>query len=186
MMLESILQAVDGYQRTQLDQRGHRPAAVLVPLYAKAGEVFLVLQVRTYNVDQHKGQISFPGGMRDPQDRDAVDTALRESCEEIGLRPQDVQVVGLLDDSLTITGFRITPVVGRIPADYAFRTNPDEVHKLLQVPWSLFVSESNLLHGRLRHDDVTFEVDYYPYEGYQIWGATARIIRHLVDLTKNV
>ena len=185
MMLDSILQAVEGYQRTKLDRQGLRPAAVLVPLYAKAGEVFLVLQVRTYKVDHHKGQISFPGGMRDPEDRDSVDTALRESYEEIGLRHYVVEVVGLLDDSLTITGFRITPVVGRIPADYEFQTNPDEVHKLLEVPWSLFFSESNLEHGRLRHDDVMFEVDYYPYQGYQIWGATARIIRHLVDLTKN-
>src|SRR5262249_58054340 len=94
-------------------------AAVLIPLYEVGGQVHVLLTRRTDKGDQHKGQVSFPGGRCDETDADALDTALREAYEEVGLRREDVEILGALDDMLTSTGFVVTPYVGVIPHPYA-------------------------------------------------------------------
>ena len=96
------------------------PAGVLIPMYEKDGEHFVIFTLRTETVEHHKGQISFPGGAFNPGDENLLDTALRESFEEIGLFPSDVEVMGELDDQVTVSNFRITPFVGFIPYPYTF------------------------------------------------------------------
>ena len=160
-----------------------RPAAVLVPVYPVAGEEFLVLTRRTDRVEYHKGQIAFPGGARDQGDTSPVETALRESWEEIGLRPADVEVLGQLDDHVTVTGFCITPVVGVIRySPYLFRPNPDEVAELLEVPlrWLLDPAQGK---SRILERGGQRVIDFFwEYQGHIIWGATGRILRGLVEL----
>lgn len=180
-MLENLRQILSAYRRAELSPEGLRRAAVLVPLMHRGERLHLLLERRTDRVEHHKNQISFPGGLCDPGDQDAVHTALREAHEEVGLAPADVEVLGLLDDSITVTGFRITPVVGVIPAGYPFRPNPGEVAEILVVPWEIFTRPPQDRRV-VEHDGVTYEVEVFLFEGHAIWGATARIALHLAEL----
>ncbi len=181
-MLEHIRQVVLSHQPQSLDLQGLIPAAVLVPFLVKDGEPHLLLHVRTEEVETHKGQVGFPGGVCEQEDADARETALREAWEEVGLRPEDVTTWGVLNDIDTVTGFRITPVVGLVPEPYDYKTNPAEVAKLLRVPWRLFSERQGLRREVVEHEGRRFEVDFYPFEDTVIWGATARILRDLVEL----
>lgn len=153
------------------------PAAVLVPVFFKEGNPYLLFTQRTRGVRYHSGQISFPGGTPQPGDKSLLDTALRESREEIGLEPDDVWVLGELENTVaTITGFLITPFVGVIPYPYSFKPNPEEVEELLEVPLSALLDKANF---REEKKDPPY---YYSYNGKVIWGATASIVKQLLDL----
>lgn len=161
---------------------GLRRAAVLVPLYQADGETFLLLTRRTQMVEHHKGQIAFPGGAAD-EGEDLLQTALRETYEEIGISPEQVEILGRLPDTeVTVSGFRVTPYVGAIPHPYPFRLNAEEIKDLVSVPLAAFRDPANL---RVEQREWTpgrrTKVYYYTYEGQTIWGATARIIKDLVD-----
>lgn len=161
-----------------------RQAAVLLPLFRHAADYHLVLTKRTDTLKHHKGQIAFPGGAFDPSDGDLLTTALRESYEEIGIRPEDVTVVGRLDDMATFaTSFTISPFVGVIPYPYSFRPNPLEVATIFEAPLSVLADPAVFRSFvRTREDGVRI-VDYeYHIGGHVIWGATARIIQHFLQL----
>jgi len=110
------------------------PAAVLVPLCARASGLNVLFTRRVSGLRQHAGQVSFPGGRSDAGDRDALATALRESAEEIGLHAASAEPLGYLDCFDTISGYRVTPVVARIAADFVARPNADEVAEVFEVP----------------------------------------------------
>lgn len=159
------------------------PAAVLLPLYEKEGEYYILLTKRTQKVEHHKGQISFPGGARHEQDRDLRDTALRETFEEIGVRPEDVEILGELDNMGTLTSnFLITPFVGIIPYPYKFIVNQDEIEELIEVPLSALVDEKNLREEFYIIEGTQYRANIFDYKGHVIWGATARILKQFVDL----
>jgi 8-oxo-dGTP pyrophosphatase MutT (NUDIX family) len=160
------------------------PAAVLIPLFKTAdGEWRVVLTQRTNEVETHKGQVSFPGGRVDEGDADRVATALREAREEIGLDPQQVEVIGVLDELLTVTQYRVTPVVGVIPWSLTFSPSKEEVSDVFSVPLGWLGDPANL-EVRYRTpplSDREIPVYYYrEYEGKIIWGATARILLDLL------
>jgi 8-oxo-dGTP pyrophosphatase MutT (NUDIX family) len=121
-----------------------RPAAVLVPLYLDQGEWRVLLTQRTDLVEHHKGQVSFPGGRVDDADAGRVQTALREAEEEIGLKPEHVTVLGQLDELLTVTQYRITPVVGVIPWPYPFVLSTVELSEVFGVPLRWLAGPANL------------------------------------------
>lgn len=159
-----------------------RPAAVLVPLRVVDGEVRVVLARRTERVPHHKGQVCFPGGSRDPGDRDLLATALRESEEELGIRPGDVELFGAMEPVPTVTGFFIQPYIGRIPADSRFRLDSFEIAESFDVPLSAFTDLS-----RYRATETTFlgkpyRVYFLDYGRHAIWGATARILHDLAGI----
>lgn len=169
---------------SELPERGpaQRAASVLVPLFMQQGQPYLVLTKRTDHLSQHPGQISFPGGGRDPVDADAAATALREAEEEIGLNRARVNLLGPLDLLDTITGFRVSPFVGAIPAGYPFKAAQEEVAEILQLPLKGFlVPEAQTLEvreflGAPRH------IYGYTVEGHLVWGATGRIVHHFLEL----
>ncbi len=172
-------------QRTKLyiTDKTRLPSAVLIPIYKKDGQYHIVFIKRTNTVKTHKGQISFPGGMRDKGDKTLWDTALRESEEEIGLRPEDVKVLGELDDEITTTSnFIVTPFIALIPWPYHFTPNKGEVTKIISVPIS------SLLEKDCRKPDTEtlngnkVESFAYHYQGTKIWGATARILNKLLEI----
>jgi 8-oxo-dGTP pyrophosphatase MutT (NUDIX family) len=183
-MFDHVRQVLSRRERRRIAEPDLTPAAVLVPLFERAGAPHVLLELRTLTVDHHKGQISFPGGVRDPDDRDEVATALREASEEVGLPPASVEVLGVMDDTLTITGFRITPVVGCIRHPFEARLSGGEVDRLLEVPWRLFVEGRTHRREQVEHGGRRFEVDFYTWGDHVIWGATARVIRQLVELTR--
>ncbi|MBM4423974.1 MAG: CoA pyrophosphatase [Chloroflexi bacterium] len=162
-----------------------RPAAVLVPLYEHNSEWHLLFTRRTDTVDDHKGQVSFPGGRIDPGDESPEDTALREAEEEIGLRRGDVKLIGRLDELLTVTQYHITPVVGVIPFPYEFVINPRECSAVFGVSLKWLADPANV---EIRcYQPPTggppAEVFYFrEVDGHVIWGATARMVRMLLSV----
>lgn len=165
------------------------PAAVLVPLYWEADRWNVLYTLRTEHVDAHRGQVSFPGGRIEPGDSGPQAAALREAEEEIGIRPQDVRLLGLLDSLLTVTQFRVEPVVGVIPWPYPLRVNTHEVALAFGVPLDWLSDPENVEeHTRLlRPEGPEIPVYYFkPYAGQVIWGATARITLSLLELVKGL
>jgi 8-oxo-dGTP pyrophosphatase MutT (NUDIX family) len=163
------------------DENGFRDAAVLVPLVAHETGLTALLTLRTPDLAVHAGQIAFPGGKIDPSDKGPGAAALREAREEIGLDPDAVTVVGYLDRYLTGTGYRITPVIGRLAPDPMLALNPEEVQEAFEVPLAFLMDPANhhrasrVLGGQERH---FYEM---PFEGRYIWGITAGIIRGLYE-----
>ncbi len=182
-MFKAVENALKGFRRRELAAGTLVRSAVLVPLFLKDGELHLLLCRRTDLVLTHKRQISFPGGAVDPEDSDELATALREAQEEVGLQPGDVRVLGLLSDTETITGFRITPVVGIIPYPYPFQMSPREVEELLLVPFQVFSHPTDHRRERFEFEGRSYETDFYRHQEQIIWGATARIARELAELT---
>ena len=163
------------------------PAAVLLALHPVDGEICVVLQKRSQLVEHHKGEISFPGGMADAEDESRLATALREAQEEMGIRPEDVDIIGRLDDSPTITGFMISTYVGAIPAGYVFTPSKIEVESVLQAPLShLRNPTSRRSEARLRPDGSLYETPAFAYGGEVVFGATARILDQFLTLTADI
>ena len=163
------------------------PAAVLLVLHPVDGEICVVLQKRSQLVEHHKGEISFPGGMADAEDESRLATALREAQEEMGIRPEDVEIIGRLDDSPTITGFMISTYVGAIPAGYPFTPSAVEVESVLQPPLShLRNPSSRRWEARLRPDGSIDNMPAFAYGDDVIFGATARILDQFLTLTARI
>ena len=158
------------------------PAGVLVPLFESTGAVKLLFTQRTLTVKDHRGQISFPGGVRDSQDPDLLATALRETAEEIGLDPRVPEVLGALKPVATITGYWIVPYVGVIPHPYDFHPNPREVKRLLVLPLEGFCDPKRWSSGPYTYRGRETRVCYWREKGTVVWGATARILLHLLAL----
>jgi 8-oxo-dGTP pyrophosphatase MutT (NUDIX family) len=161
-----------------------RLAAVLLPLFKNATEYHLVFTKRTETVRHHKGQVSFPGGSFEPADGDLLTTALRESYEEVGIRPEHVSILGRLDDLATFsTSFTISPFVGLIPYPYPFRPNPTEVAIVFDASLSILADPTvGRKYIRAGDDGATIEDYEFHVDGHVIWGATARLIHHFLEV----
>jgi 8-oxo-dGTP pyrophosphatase MutT (NUDIX family) len=166
-------------RRTVLNQPG-RPAAVLVPLFDRAGAPHLILTKRTTTLPAHPGQISLPGGGRDPGDADLRMTALRETHEELGIDPGLIEVVGELDDVATFQSqFIVTPVIGVLRQAPVTRPNPGEIDRVMEVA----VADLLDIDARLPETPTLRELRY-PLDGEDVWGATARILREFSAIAR--
>ncbi|MDC8757407.1 CoA pyrophosphatase [Janthinobacterium fluminis] len=154
-------------------------ASVLVPLVQREAGLTILLTLRTAHLSQHAGQVSFPGGRAEPGDGSVVETALRETEEEVGLQRRHVDVLGTLPDYLTGTGFRVTPVVALVAPPFALRADPSEVAEIFEVPLAFLMD--GLHHQRLSATFPAGRRTFYamPYERFYIWGATAGMLRNL-------
>jgi 8-oxo-dGTP pyrophosphatase MutT (NUDIX family) len=160
-------------------------AAVLIPLVSWKDEWHLVFTRRTQAVEHHKGQVSFPGGRCEQDESTPEQTALREAEEEIGLKPVDVRLLGRLNEYLTITHYRVTPVVGVIPWPYAVRREPAEVEHIFTIPLAWLSLRENWDEQAVTPDGVQrpFQViSYHPYDGELLWGATARMTHNFLSV----
>lgn len=157
-----------------------RPAGVLVPVLCE-GPARLILTMRSSALKHHPGQIAFPGGKQDEGDADVVAAALREAHEEIGLDPANVEVLGTLPPHETVTGFLMTPVLGRVRAGFTPRPEAGEVAEVFDVPLAHVLCRSAYrIEGRRWRGTRRL---YYtvPWGPYYIWGATARILRGMAE-----
>lgn len=167
-----------------LDPSALSPAAIMVLLYPKNGSYHVLLNRRSQAVEHHKGEISFPGGAKDPEDKDMLHTALRETSEEMGVAARDVTVLGEMSDVATISGFVITPFVGSIPSKYRFTLSREEIDELIEVPLSALLDPQNWREEiRVNGRDMV-KAFSYAYNGLLIYGATARILDEFVHLFK--
>lgn len=158
-----------------------RPAAVLIPAVAHEEGVTLLLTLRDAGLRKHSGQVAFPGGKIDPEDRSVLDAALREAQEEIGLDPASVTPLGHLDPYLTGSGYRIHPVVGLVQPGAAYAPNPDEVADVFETPLSFLMSPQNHHRQSRVHEGRERFFFAMPYEQRYIWGITAGIVRALYE-----
>lgn len=157
------------------------PAAVLIPYFVHNGREHLVLTKRSDTVATHKGQIAFPGG-KPLEGETHLETALRETHEEVGITPSDVDVIGPLDDIVTVTSFRVRPYFGVIPYPYDFKICTQEIAELLLVPLDALVDEKNISKNLISNGDNQFSVYYFDWGAHCIWGATARILAQFLNL----
>jgi len=181
MVADRILNVLEARSPKNLTGDHYKPAAVLMPIQERDDGDHLVLTKRAEHLNHHRGQVAFPGGRVDAGDRNALAAALRESHEEIGIDPSHVRVLGRLDQVTAAYDFVVTPFVGVIPPSYEFRLNPAETDAVFSVPIT------NLLEPKCvtvaDHLSSHGEPVYHFYcNGWDIWGATARIIVQFLDL----
>lgn len=162
-------------------------SAVLLPLYRKRGEYHLLFTKRTELVRDHKGQISFPGGVYENGDGSLENTALRECAEEIGLEAEQVRVLGRLDDIRTlISNYIISPFVAVIPWPYDFQVSSWEIEEIIEAPVTVFLNNDCMREEREIVDGTETVSYYYHYREWVIWGATARILNQFLDIYTQV
>jgi 8-oxo-dGTP pyrophosphatase MutT (NUDIX family) len=195
---EHIIQKLRTAQQNADDSDGYaeipvRPdtllkcAAVLVPLTLYQDEWHVLYTRRTDRVETHKGQVSFPGGACDEGETTPEQTALREAEEEIGLHPADIKVLGRLSQLITVSSFRVRPIVGVIPWPYAFKVAGFEVARVFTIPLSWLANRNNFWEFTMRDSDRSL-IAYHPFDGELLWGATARMTVNflkVLDLLKS-
>ncbi len=184
--LEEVRRILSARAPRTLDAPSLIPAGVLLLLYLKDGEYHINFNKRTGRVEHHKGEISFPGGGKDPGDADLLATALREAHEEIGVDPQHVDVLGTLDQDSTRTGFLVAPFVGAIPSPYSFRPSRIEVAEVLEVPVSHLLNPAFTRPREQTVDGDLIKYRDYEYNGDLIFGLTARILTGFLDMTGHI
>ncbi len=164
------------------DGAGLMPSAVMILLYPKDGEYCILLNKRSEEVEHHKGEISFPGGAKDPEDRDSLDTALRETEEEMGIKRGDVTVIGELDEVVTSSGFLVNVFTGTIEHPYSFKPSAIEIAEVLEFPVSALIDPANR-RSETRWDNGRPVTSYsYVHEEHVVFGATARILQSCIDI----
>ncbi len=180
-----VRRVLAGQERGVLADPSLTCAAVLIPLLRKAGVWHVLVTQRTQNVEHHKGQISLPGGACEPQDASLQETALRETHEEIGIPPERVKVLGVLDDFPTISDFVVTPFVGVVPHPFDYRLNPHEVDGVVELPLDFLLEPKHLRVEYWEHEGRPHEVLFWDYGSHTIWGLTARILHRFLSLVFN-
>jgi 8-oxo-dGTP pyrophosphatase MutT (NUDIX family) len=182
-IVEKLAEVLSRRPKAPIVDITRKPSAVLIPIYFQSGEYYIIFTRRTELVHHHKGEISFPGGGFQKSDGTLLNTALRESFEEIGLEPRDVMVIGELDDMVTKgSPYIITPFVGSIQPEYKFKLSVFEISELIEIPMNALLTEGcrreeplELIGGR----QVTPYV--YAYNGKLVIGATARILKQFLE-----
>ncbi|MBN1636648.1 MAG: CoA pyrophosphatase [Deltaproteobacteria bacterium] len=182
-MISYIRDVLMKHRRSNKPVQGLRPSAVLIPLCWIDKECHILFTKRSMNVEHHKGEISFPGGTSEPEDTDLIATALREAHEEVGLRPETVDVLGFLDDHSSLMGYHITPVVGTIPFPYEFAIN-DESESLIYLPLRHALADTAWMKEWFSFRGWEGDIFFIQADGGVIWGATARMLKLFVEILR--
>jgi len=172
------------HSKQRINNKNLIKAAVLIPVYNLDGKYYLLFTKRTEMVETHKGDVSFPGGIYHEEDKSLLETALRETNEEIGISPDDVEILGELDDIDTSTNFIISPFVGIVPYPYEYKISEMEIERLIHVPLEFLLKEENFWEELRNHNGENHKIYFYRHEGDIIWGATGKIVKNFLDLIR--
>jgi 8-oxo-dGTP pyrophosphatase MutT (NUDIX family) len=178
---EQIRTSLAAHKRVPLAP-GPVPAAVLIPLFLKNGVYHILFTKRAENLTHHRGEISFPGGVSQPEDIDTLRTALRETSEEVGFAPEDVDILGVLDDFLSIHNYLVTPYVGFVAAGHQLRINHAEIERIIEVPLSFLLTPGIFQLRDWTWQGRTFPLLFLTYGNDTIWGLTAAMLRQFLDI----
>lgn len=154
----------------------YKKSAVLILFMEKDGLPHVIMTLRTDKVSTHKGQVSFPGGGYDSTDKDFLDTALRETMEEVGIPPEEIEVLGEFDEYISVMGYHVYVYVGAINKSHEYIVCRDEIDEMLEVPFSIFYNEEYNRCEKITYEGRDYDVYYYDFGTTTIWGMTARII----------
>ncbi len=181
-MIERVKAILSSRPKRVLPLDGLTPAAVTVPLFLKEGVWNVLLTRRTQGVRHHKGEISFPGGAMDDGDASLLETALRETEEEVGIKRGAITLLGELDDIRTMSRFRVSPFVMTFPYPYLFQVCRAEIDEVLEISLAGLQTEARLEEKIAEYEGERASVYYYYYRSVVVWGATAKILKQLLDL----
>jgi len=157
-------------------------AAVLIPCFEKNNELYIVMTERSRNLPSHAGEVAFPGGKRENDDQSLVDTAIRESSEEINLNPQDVKIIGELNTLESRFGLSVTPFVAEIKADLILSPDPAEVEEIFTIPLSFFKNNPEISSKITNYKGESFDTPVFTYETHKIWGLTLAFTLNFLEL----
>ena len=164
---------------------GLMPAAVMLLLYRKDDDYCVLLNKRSMTVEHHKGEMSFPGGAKDPEDVDFEATARRETYEEMGIAPDDITLLGRLDDNVTRSNFLVKVFVGTIPYPYEFRPSSIEIAEVVEIPLSVLRDPACWRWDSRIEDGKREAVRSYGYQEHLVYGATAKILDQFLDVVED-
>jgi len=177
---QEISQHLAAHSARPLAQQELRSAAVLVPLFLRNDEPWALFTRRTEHLKNHGGEISFPGGGVEPEDKDLWQTALRETEEEMGIAGTDIKRLGQLDDFISIYGYLVTPYVGSFSDSYPYNPDPGEIAEIIELPLQKLRNPQIYHQEDWQHKGRSIPVDFYQLEGHNIWGMTAAILKQLL------
>ena len=179
--LLAIKQALEAHPRRMVEVPGRRQAGVLIMLFERDGEPWVVLTERTHTVSLHKGEISFPGGARDPEDEDLWATAVRETVEELGVDPSTLQQLGAMDDYPTFSsGYIVSPFIAAVEPPEEWNASEAEIAQVIEIPLRRLLDV-----GRMEvweRDGIRFPMHIFDVDEHRIWGVTAFILRRFLDI----
>ena len=179
--LLAIKKALDAHPRRTVDVPGRRQAGVLIMLFERDDKPWVVLTERTHLVSLHKGEISFPGGARDPEDEDLWATAVRETVEELGVDPNSLQQLGALDDYPTFSsGYIVSPFIAAVTPPEEWKASPAEIESVIELPLKQLIDV-----GRMEvweREGIRFPMHIFDANEHHVWGVTAFILRRFLDI----
>lgn len=185
LTLDLIRNTLANRQRVTAAAEGLMPAAVMLLLYPKDSEFCVLLNKRSMTVEHHKGEMSFPGGARDPEDSDYEDTALRETEEEMGIGRDDITILGRLDDNVTRSNFLVKVFVGTIPYPYEFNPSSHEIAEVVEIPIGVLRNPATLRWDSRIENGERIAVRSYGYQQHLVYGATAKILDQFLDIIED-
>ncbi len=179
--LDQISLQLARYAPQPMPQQQLRSAAVLVPMFLRDGQPWVLFTRRTDHLKNHGGEISFPGGAAEAADADFWQTALRETEEEMGIRPQDVRRLGQLDDFYSVYGYHVKVCVGSYSDPYPYRVDGNEIAEVIELPLARLADPQIYWQEDWQHEGRRFLVDFYLLDNHTIWGMTAAILKQLLQ-----
>ena len=165
-----------------LDSNSYKIAAVLFPLIEKNNELKVILTTRSKDLPSHPGQVCFPGGKLEKTDKNIIECAKRESFEEVGIKSDQINLLGQLDDCITGTNFKVTPVIGLIDSNYIPVLQKNEVADIFEVPLDYFIEKNNQKIEYANYKNKSYSYYQYNWKNKKIWGSTARIIVNFCEI----
>ena len=183
--LDLIRDALTRRQPITAAPEGLMPAAVMLLLYRKDGDYCVLLNKRSMTVEHHKGEMSFPGGAKDPEDTDFEDTARRETYEEMGIARDDITILGRLDDNVTRSNFLVKVFVGTIPYPYEFRPSSIEIAEVVEIPLGVLRDPASWRWDSRIEDGERVAVRSYGYQQHLVYGATAKILDQFLEVVED-
>ena len=173
---KSISEKLSSRKKRTIDYPEYRKSAVMILFMEKDDSPHVLMTLRTDKVSTHKGQVSFPGGGYDSTDKSFLDTALRETMEEVGIPSWEIELLGEYDEYISIAGFHVYVHVGALNRIQPYVVCKDEIDRMLEVPLSLFYNEEYNRCEKVSHEGREFDIYYYDFDNTTIWGMTARIM----------
>lgn len=170
-MIHTLAKRLEDYQPKKSDENLPK-AAVLILCYEKEDDLFFIMTERSNSLPSHPGEVAFPGGKKEEQDQNLMDTALREAAEEISINPKNVKILGNLDPLESRFGLSVTPYIGVLSENFDLHANPDEVAEIFHLPLSFFKNDPLIKRGVTNFKGETFDTPVIIYDNHEIWGLT--------------